>query len=500
MLTDCGKGVNLKAQAHIKNPQLSKKEEAIMCGVFGACLHPHGREISLRMANALRHRGQSATGVACFNTIDEDIDVAKGFGGVATALDRKKLDEMRGEFWIGHTRYPTQGTDTSRNQQPIWFGFGPGRVVVASNGDINMRQPADFLRERGLNLRTQNDAEVIAATIGYQLVYKQRSVVEAILKMMKHVQGAYSTLVMYERDPHLYAFRDPHGIRPFIYSHLTDFQGEYHLFASETCSIFAAYSYLKNQPNSESLQMEELREVEPGEIIAINSQGEKESFFYEGERSRNLCLMELFYFSRPDSWFDLENRVSFYTLRNRLGKAAFEQFGIKPEIFGPVPRSGNPFSMGYANAGAIRYEEFIIRNPELTRHVRNFIEPDRTAVAEKYRIIEDLVKGRHVGAGDDSIIQGLTSQTLARALRKVGAREIELFSSAPPCRFACHLGMHYKNARSLVAYGRDIDQISQRLRCNVHYLDLDRTYSTDGFVQGNHCDGCFTGNYPVDPE
>ncbi len=472
-----------------------------MCGVAGICLHPQGKEIILRMANALRHRGQSATGVACYNVKGGVIRIEKGRGGVDTAFDgTDKLDEMDGEFWMAHTRYPTAGANTKANQQPQWSGFGSGRFVVAANGDFNQQAQREFLASQDITMDTDNDAEVLAATLGYHVVNRGHNMVEAIQHTMEHVPGAFSTMAMFgnKRYPYFYAFRDPNGIRPLIYAKITDFRGRYHLFASETCAIYAAYAFMRSQPNSNGLEIETMRWVEPGEIIEVAGDGSVKSFFYHKERFNRLCLMEMFYFSRPDSLYDLKSRISFDTLRNRLGAAAYKQFNIDADLVGPVPRSGKPFSMGYANASGIHYREFIIRNPELHQHVRNFIEPDREAtITEKYRIINDIVRGKRVLVGDDSVIEGKTSRILVQVFRKIGVKEVQFLSSAPPCQHPCFLGMHYKDPLKLVAYRNTLDEISDSIGCPVNYLDLKRTYQTEGFTKGEHCDGCFTGNYPV---
>jgi amidophosphoribosyltransferase len=470
-----------------------------MCGVAGIYGHPKGREIIKWMNNALKHRGQSATGVACLNTQRGVIDIEKGRGGVDTALRHDKLNEMNGEAWIGHTRYPTQGPNTGPNQQPHYAERGRGRLAIVSNGDVvNMKQQAKFLQANNQRLRTQNDAEVIAASISYHAVTENRELPEAILKMMEHVKGAYSALALAEWDPRLFAFRDPNGIRPLFFARISDYNGTYFLFASETCAIDAAYECMANVYHARGLRVDEIREVEPGELITAGPRESVEKYYYENGRSHRLCLMELFYFSRPDSRYDLDKGTSFNTLRMRLGEQAFKEHGIKTEVFGPVPRSGRPASIGYANAAGIPYAEFILRNPEKD-HFRNFIEPERmVSISEKYRIITDQARGKHVGIGDDSIIEALTSRILVRAMRgPVRAKEVEIFSFSPPYRFPCFYGFHTKNPEKLVAANRSQEGINNWIGCPVHYLSLERIYQTEGFERGKHCDACFTGDYPV---
>lgn len=476
-----------------------------MCGVAGIYKHPQGREIIQKMGDALKHRGQSATGIACLNTERGVIDIEKGCGGVITALRPEKLDEIEGDIWILHTRYPTQGPNIGPNQQPHYAERGQGRLAIVSNGDVvNMTQQRKFLAQHKQRLRTDNDAEVMAASISYQVVDKGRDTAESILKMMKHIKGAYSALALAEWDKRLYAFRDPNGIRPLYFATVSDYRGTYFLFASETCAIDAAYDYMDNVYHARGLRVDRIREVEPGELVAIGPENENDpadqvkSYFYDGETKHRLCLMELFYFSRPDSRYVLDKGTSFHTLRMRLGKAAFKQHGIMTDVFGPVPRSGRPASIGYANAAGIPYAEFIIRNPEHD-HFRNFIEPDRmVSISEKYRVITDQARGRHVGIGDDSVIEALTSRMLVRALLgPVKAKGVQIFSFSPPYRYPCFYGFHTKKPEKLVAAHRDQEAINKHVGCPVHYLGLEQVYKIQGFEKGKHCDACFTGNYPV---
>ena len=220
---------------------------------------------------------------------------------------------------------------------------------------------------------------------------------------------------------------------------------------------------------------------------------------YGGPVHYRLCLMEYLYFMRPDS-MTTDLKYSLSKLRRGLGIASFEQHGIKPDVMAGVPRSGRPASAAYAFAAGVEYNEFIIQNPDLPLDnlgTRDFIEAVRGKLV-KHRVISDVVRGQHVGIGDDSRIQGITTKRIAEIVRHCGVREMDFFIHAPPTCYPCYYGMHFKDPKTLVAAGGVTqEEINAQVGYPVHYLDIDRLYQVEGFERGRFCDACFTGDYPI---
>lgn len=472
-----------------------------MCGVGMIQGHKLGKQIILRMSAALQHRGQSATGAASRDPNAANmIDTAKVHGRAnLLALDPEFLG-LDGDVFMTHTRYPTQGEDSKRNIQPHYTMAAQGKIVIASNGDVvNMAELKRFCEEHNFRLYTDNDAELMATLIKWHTIIGKLDTPAAIKAVMKQVRGAYSSVLFAEWDESVYAFRDPNGIRPLYYAQISDNRGVYHVVASETVAINVAREHIDLANHGGDVRIDVLREVAPGEILEINVDGMK-SHQFEGKCQSLLCLMELLYLSRPDSLFDLENGISFSTMRRRLGAAAYDEHQIRPDVFCSVPKSGIPASIGYAASAQVPYDVAVVENLDLPADMhgfRDFIEAERGRL-EKFRVIRDPVVGKHVGLGDDSVVQGFTSRRLVRILRSCGAKKLDFFAFAPPYRFPCYYGLHTKDPRTLVASRFKIqEEIDRWIGCAVHYLSIDKLYGVKGIKCGNFCDACFTGNYPV---
>ncbi|MBU0531694.1 MAG: hypothetical protein ABIG32_00560 [Candidatus Uhrbacteria bacterium] len=463
--------------------------------------HPLGKQIILRMAAALQHRGQSATGIASRDPkANRMIEVAKVHGRANLLLGDPDFQGLAGNVFMTHTRYPTQGKDSKRNIQPHYTLAAQGKLVIASNGDVvNMNELGAFLDERNFRRYTDNDAELMATLIKWHAIIGKKELPEAIHAVMGQVRGAYSSVLFAEWDERVYAFRDPNGIRPLYYAEISDSRGTYYVVASETVAINVAREHIDVADRTGDVRIDVLREVQPGEILSIGRDGVK-SYGYQGECRSLLCLMELLYLSRPDSLFDLGQEISFSTMRRRLGAATFAEHKIRPDVFCCVPRSGRPASIGYAASARVPYEEAIIQNPDLPadqQGLRDFIVSERGKL-EKFRVIRDCVQGRHVGVGDDSIVEGITSRRLVRILRSCRISDLNFFAFAPPYCYPCYYGLHTKDSRTLVAARcASHEEIERWIGCGVHYLSVDRLYEIKDIARGRFCDACFTGNYPV---
>ncbi len=470
-----------------------------MCGVVGY-VGPAGRDVMFRGLGGVLHRGQSATGISSLDaSIGNIIRTAKVHGQTPLLLDDDTFQDMGGQIWIGHTRYPTQGTDTKMNIQPHYKASTRGKVAVASNGDVvNMGALEQMLSKDAYKIYTDNDAEMIAAVVMWCVIEKRMDLPEAIVQAMRLVRGSFSALLISEWDETLYAFRDTHGIRPLYFAQISDSRGIYYTVASETVAIYAMLEYMDLNDPFGDVRIDQLREVMPGEVLAITPRGFR-SYIYEGPTESRLCLMERLYLMRPDSLFDLEQRTSIASFRHALGAAAYDQHGIKPDVFGCIPRSGRYGSLGYAAAAGVPYGEPVTQNRDLSaadQMTRDFI--GKRGRLEKFRVIGDLIRGRHLGVGDDSVVEGITSRRIVRILQANGVDQLDYFSFAPQYLHPCYYGLHTKDRHTLVAACSGSDrEIARWVGCPVHYLDIDRIYAIPGMDRDHFCDACFTGNYPI---
>jgi len=474
-----------------------------MCGEIGIIGHDKAKRIATQVAPSVGHRGQSGIGFACRDLNNNGaIMTAKAYGQIGQLVrdpDFAALPESN--CYILHTRYPTQGADSKRNIQPHYVSSLQGKIAIASNGDVvNMRQLRDLIIESDYRLYTENDSEIIAMTIMSYAVSNGWEMVDAIQQAMGSVHGSFSAVLINEWEDCMYAFRDRFGIRPLFYARISNASGEgFYIVSSETVSINLAREYMDVlNPDSEA-EIEELHEVQPGEILRFTSSG-VESFRYSGECYYHLCLMELLYFMRPDSLspFDLSTAIAM--LRVWLGEASYIHHRLRPEVFSCVPQSGRYGSLGYARAGNIPYVEAIIQNPDLptdSQGLRDFIQAERGRLI-KHRFIPDFIQGLWVGGGEDTVVEGFTAARLVRIARAVGARRFDLFPFAPPIRFPCYYGMHFKDPAKLVAgNGATQEEINAKVGCPVHYLPIEVLREVKGIVGECLCDACFTGNYPI---
>ncbi len=473
-----------------------------MCGVFGIYGHPQSKKLVLMALAMLGHRGQSATGFAGFTNLNPlTLEVVKGHGTVDQVLSEEKLKrkELLNDICIGHTRWPTQkpGNHSSRQIQPHYSQTQRGRIAIASNGDIvNMDEQREFLESRGIRLYTENDAEVIAASIVYQMTERKRNEVESIFQVMDHVRGAYSSVMMTEFGRRLYAFRDPLGIRPLIFAEINQNGLVYYVVTSEDCVI---NNLIKQEAGAYII---EEREVRPGEIIKIEN-GKTESFMYSriGSCPRHSCIFEYVYFARPDSRDERGRTFNYY--REEMGRELAREHPIDNDentIVIPVPEGGIPSAIGYAEVLDLPLKYGIVIERSYGRK-RTFIEMDPgRQVALKYHVLVDVVKGKRVVIVDDSIVRSTTSSRLLQMLRAAGAKEVHFRIPSPPYCHPCDLGVETRDPERLVASraGGDVERIRIEIggADSLGYLSLKGLYRAIG-KKGGCCDHCFSGCHPL---
>lgn len=453
------------------------------CGVFGIidecdrpCVH-----IAATALLALQHRGQEGAGIAYFADSENSDSIAcrKNVGLVSDVFGNDFLSRApQTKMACGHVRYSTTGGNTAENTQPIVTHHSRLTFAVCHNGNITN---ADALRgymvnERGAVFYTTNDTEIISKIIIDRII-KTGSLEKSVADLMNTIEGAYS-LVLMTRDK-LIAARDPHGFRPLCIGKL----GSATVVASETCAL-------------DSIGATYVRDVRPGEICSISRSGKCESIVAK-KGNRSLCVFELIYFARPDSYID---GMSVYKARLEMGRALARQCPTDADIVCGVPESGFDAAYGYSMESGVPYGMAFVRN----RYVgRSFILPTQTgrsrAVGLKLNPLRASIEGKRVILVDDSIVRGTTSARIIRSLREAGAKEIHMRISAPPFIAPCYFGTDIDSKDNLIANKYSVDEICEKIGADsLVYLDVDRLTAIKQGTDVTYCVGCFTDKYPVD--
>ena len=456
-----------------------------MCGIVGIGPHPDGKYLCYEAMLALKHRGQTGAGVAIYDVDNGIIDVRKQIECIDAGNVFKGWSHKQNTFYIGHNRFPTVGEATSRNVQPFYMDTLRGRLTLATNGEIYKESFTNFIESNRIKPRTESDTELMMIALHWELIQKDaKPIPEIIEKAMSYFYGAYSTLFMMEGDSTLYAFRDPHGIRPLKLGKIDDT----YIIASETCAL-------------ETIKAEFIRNVHPGEIIGITQNNELISYQGHEPKKTAHCIIENVYFKRPDS---INGKDTIYTLRKKCGiQCALEHPVPHADIVTCVPASGRPGAIGFAQQSKIPYEESLIKNPIIDRTYIGGTKATRTKDAlKKYKSIRDAIEGKTIVLCDDTIIRGLTAPLLTNLLKENGAKEIHWRVLCPPHRYGCPFGLGYSEVDSIAQQLPVLDikkKIGLDENDSLEYLSLEGLYKAMGYPQDSFCDGCLTGKFPVTP-
>jgi amidophosphoribosyltransferase len=441
------------------------------CGVVG--IYAPGREVARRTffaLYALQHRGQEAAGIV---TCDGHMaHVHKGMGLVSQVFNEDNLRYLQGHMAIGHNRYSTTGAPKLRNTQPYVLETMDGPLAIAHNGNlINAPALRRELLERGVGLQTSTDSELILHLL---LANSGGDWLTRIRIMMARVEGAYA-LVILTKDA-IYGVRDPWGLRPLA---LGELEGGY-VLASESC----AFSTIGAQP---------VREIEPGEIVRLDANGYE---VLQGAPPRKIafCTFEQIYFARPDSIF--KGRLV-HQVRQEIGRQLAMEAPADADIVIPVPDSGTPHAIGYAQESGIPYSEGLIKS----RYIgRTFIEPTdqlrKVGVAMKFNPLTDNLKGKRVVMVDDSIVRGNTSGPLVRLLRNAGASEVHVRVACPPIMFPCFMGVDMASQDELIAANMSNEEMRQHIGADSLAFITISGMMAALHAEDGYCNACFTGDYP----
>lgn len=450
------------------------------CGVFGM-YDLDGADVAPAIYYglfSLQHRGQESCGIAVSRTDGPKRNscVCKGMGLVNEVINAESLEKMQGDIGVGHVRYSTAGASIAENTQPLVLNYIKGTLIVAHNGNlVNAVELRNDLEANGAIFQTSIDSEVIAYLIARERL-KSGTAENAVKKAMEKIKGAYSLVVASPRK--LIGARDPFGFRPLCIGK----RDNAYILASESCAL-------------DTIGAEFVRDVKPGEIVAITADGIKSDMSMAGGKTAR-CIFEYIYFARPDSIFD---GTSVYHSRIMAGKFLAMDSPVEADIVTGVPESGNCAAMGYAMESGIPYATAFVKN---TYVGRTFIKPKQknreSSVQVKLNPIREVVKGKRVIMIDDSIVRGTTSDRIVKMLRDAGAKEVHVRISSPPFLWPCYFGTDVPAREQLIAYNRTTEQIREVIGADsLGYLRLERLSE---IVNGKEiCRGCFTGQYPMEP-
>lgn len=448
------------------------------CGVFG--VYKDGSDIEPSRATyyglfALQHRGQESAGIAVNN--HGTILYRKEMGMVTEVFDDVVLDYLKGHSAIGHVRYSTCGDNLTENAQPLVIKYTKGHMALAHNGNLtNAATLRTRLENQGTIFQSTTDSEVIAALLSRARI-RHNSIEDALIEVMKEIEGAYSLLVL---TPHkLIAARDPLGMRPLV---MGKKDGAY-FFSSESCAF-------------DSMGVEMIRDVKAGEIIVIDQEGMR-SIMTEGASEKSaMCSFEYIYFARPDSV--MEN-LEVYTSRFRAGIELAKEHPVEADVIIGVPDSGLSAAYGFSEYSGIPIADGFMKN----RYVgRTFIQPDQAmrelGVKLKLNPIRSQVAGKRVVMIDDSIVRGTTSRRIVNLLREAGATEVHVRISSPPVKYSCYYGIDTPERQKLVASTMSVEEIGKMIEADsLGYISEEGLIRTMEGAKCKFCTACFNGNYPT---
>jgi amidophosphoribosyltransferase len=449
------------------------------CAVFGIVGHDEAATHTALGLHALQHRGQEASGIVTYD--GSQFHTQRGPGLVADNFSSEEvMARLKGGAAIGHNRYSTTGETIQRNIQPLFAEFVFGGLAIAHNGNLtNALSLRRQLVESGCLFQSTTDTEVLVHLIAKS---SYSSVVDRMVDALHQVEGAYSLVAL--ANDRLIGVRDPYGVRPLVLGQLDSA----YILASETCAL-------------DIIGAEFVRDVEPGEMLVIDADGVA-SLSPFVQRPRRFCIFEYIYFSRPDS---LVEGDSVYGVRKRIGAELARESHVDADVVIPVPDSGVPAGMGYAEAAGIPFELGIVRNHYVGR---TFIEPTdqirHLGVKLKHNANRAHIAGRRVVLVDDSIVRGITSTKIVEMVRNAGAREVHMRVSSPPTTNSCFYGIDTPERKKLLAANHDVEAMARLIGVDsLAFVSIDGLYRAVGELQSDpdhpqYCDACFTGEYPID--
>jgi amidophosphoribosyltransferase len=450
------------------------------CGVLG--IWAPGEEVAKLTyygLYSLQHRGQESAGIATSD--GSRISVYKDMGLVSQVFDEPTLNTLTGHIAVGHCRYSTTGSSNWANAQPTLGATGSGTVALAHNGNLtnsaelyDMVVATDGVPTSGEMAQGNTSDTALVTTL---LKGKEgRSLEETAIELLPKIHGAFSFVFMDEHT--LYAARDPHGVRPLVLGRLENGW----VVASEGAALATMGASF-------------IRDIEPGEFIAIDEDGVRTQRFAPATPAG--CVFEYVYLARPDA--TIAGR-SVYESRVEMGRQLARENSAQADLVIPVPESGTPAAIGYAEQSGIPFAHGFVKNAYVGR---TFIQPSETlrklGIRLKLNALESVIRGKRIVVVDDSIVRGNTQRAVVRMLREAGAAEVHVKISSPPVRWPCFYGIDFASRAELIANGAAVDEISKSIGADsLAYISEDGMIDATLQPREQLCTACFTGTYPIE--
>ena len=470
-----------------------------MCGVFGAVMPPGSGTAAATVAAlglfALQHRGQESAGIAVSD--GEQLMLYKDLGMISSVLDERRIPSLRGQLAIAHCRYSTTGSTIWENAQPT-FRLGPRRALaIGHNGNlVNTRELLASLAGGRGRLPASTDTELLTALLADE---PATDTVDALVRVLPRVRGAFTLVVLDERR--VIGVRDPFGFRPLVLGRLPAGDGDdagdrepapAGLWGDDVAT--AGWCLSSETAGLDIVGAEYVRDVEPGEIVILEAGREPQSVRY-AEASPALCVFELIYFARPDSYMEGRN---LYEVRRRMGMQLAGEHPAETDLVMPVPDTGAAAAAGYAEASGIPYREGLVRN---RYSGRTFIQPSQTmrqrGVTIKLNPLREVVRGKRLTVVDDSIVRGTTTKQIVTILRRAGAEEVHVRISAPPIYHPCFYGIDTQIETELIAATHTEEEIRAFIGADsLGYLSIRGVLAALELPYERFCFACFDGRYP----
>lgn len=444
------------------------------CGIFGVFNHPEAANLTYLGLYSLQHRGQEGAGIC--SSDGKNLHCEKSLGLVADIFSEKRLKRLPGSMAIGHNRYSTAGGGGIKNVQPLMANYSLGSVALAHNGNlVNAEQVRSELEAGGAIFHSSSDSEVLLHLIARS---KREHFHERIIEALAEVSGAYSLLFL--RESEMIVARDPFGVRPLA---IGTVDGAY-VVASETCAF-------------DLIGAEYIRDVEPGELVIIDHNGLRSLRALQSPRKAH-CVFEFIYFARPDSY--IFNHTGVNTMRKAFGRQLALESYVDADIVVPVPDSGVPAAIGFAEQSNIPFDFGLIRNHYIGR---TFIEPKQSirhfGVKIKLNPVRDLLKGKRVVVVDDSIVRGTTSKKIVKMIREIGgAKEVHMRICSPPTVGPCFYGIDTPTRYELIASSHLTEEIKKYITADtLAYMSIEGLKNVIPNPE-DFCTACFDNQYPIE--
>jgi amidophosphoribosyltransferase len=451
------------------------------CGVFGIYNHPDAAAFTALGLHALQHRGQEAAGIVTYDKNRQQFLSERSLGLVSDNMNTEEvISRLKGDMGIGHVRYSTAGDHSIRNVQPLFADLHSSGFAVCHNGNLtNALYLRNKLIERGSIFQSTSDTEVILHLVAGS---HKKIFIDRFIDALQQIEGAFALVAITNNC--IIGARDRLGIRPLMLGRLNNT----YILASETCAF-------------DIIGAEYVRDIANGEVVVIDETGVKTYFPFE-KASPRPCIFEFIYFARPDS---IVGGKCVYEYRKRMGQQLAIENPVDADVVVPIPDSGVPAALGFAEQSNIPFELGIIRNHYVGR---TFIEPEqrirKLGVRLKHSANRSVVKGKRVALIDDSIVRGTTSVKIVQLMHEAGALEVHMRISSPPITHPDYYGIDTPNKNKLLAHQMNVTEMCKHIgAASLAYISINGIYKAMGFAEGRNdeapqfTDHCFTGDYPT---